>query len=59
MTQRIHTNQFIDKHTVEFSKIRRTPEEASCGDRLGGNLRKLTGTPPWASNQIRLVRPAL
>jgi hypothetical protein len=24
---RIHTNQFIDKHTVEFSKIRRAPED--------------------------------
>jgi hypothetical protein len=29
MTRRIHTNQFIDKHTVEFSKIRRAPERPS------------------------------
>jgi hypothetical protein len=53
----VHTNQFIDKHTVEFSKIRRAPEEP-LARRLGGNLRKLTGPPPWASNRIRLVSAA-
>jgi hypothetical protein len=49
--QRDHTNQFIDKHTVEFSKIRRAPKQplSRC---LGGNLRKLTGPAPEASNQI-------
>src|SRR6476646_4668236 len=52
--RRDHTNQFIDKHTVEFSKIRRAPEQplSRC---LGGNLRKLTGPATWASNRIGLV----
>jgi hypothetical protein len=53
----VHTNQFIDKHTVEFSKIRRAPEEPRSR-RLGGNLIKLTGPSPWASNRIRLVSAA-
>ena len=49
-----HTNQFIDKHTVEFSKTRRARERPHVR-RLGGNLRKLTGPRPRASNRIRLV----
>src|SRR4051794_27425996 len=52
--QRDHTNQFIDKHTVEFSKIRRAPD-GPLSRSLGGNLRKLTGPATRASNLIRLV----
>jgi hypothetical protein len=42
---RIHTNQFIDKHTVEFSKIRRAPDRPRTRRSRGQPTKTYRSTP--------------